>query len=97
MLDDILMETPAFQALRKAAEEKGLATGLEKGLEKGLATGLEKGREEGLEEGLRNAIVSFVDIQFAVPGLTQMAKERVEALESPDLLRSLLTNVYRAR
>src|SRR5579884_524873 len=81
MLDDILMETPAFQHIRKMA------------LEEGLKEGLEKGREEGRLEGLREVALRVVQVRFHDRRLQQLAKFRASQVDDPTVLEDLITKI----
>lgn len=84
MLDDILMETRAFQEIARKAEAKGEARGEAKGL------------EEGLEE-FREAIVSLVQARFSNIGLTRLAKMHVDNIHQIPILRDLIVKIGTAQ
>ena len=64
-----------------------------------LAKGWEKGEKEGKAEGqllaLRSTLLSFVQIQF--PDLVAAAMARVERIQNPDELQTILTSMFQAK
>lgn len=63
-----------------------------------LNEGIEKGREEGIEEGklegLQQAVLNVVEARF--PPLTELARQRVSQIRTPDTVNLLLKGVATA-
>jgi predicted transposase YdaD len=80
MLDDILMETRAFQEISRKAEEKGQ----------------EEGRKEGREEALqvfRSTLVSLVQERFATPNLTSLVNRQADDIHNMAILQDLILKI----
>lgn len=91
MLDDILMETRAFQELRKKAEEAALKRVEEK------KKRYQEGLEEGFKSGFREGMVIIVEARFDNPGLTSLIQERAESIDDKDALRDLMKKIGKAQ
>jgi len=91
MLDDILLETPAFQDIMRRVREIGLKVGRE--------VGLELGRQEGIKEGqleaFRRTLLHIAEVRF--PELTQLAKRKAAILDDPEELDGLIIKIGIAR
>ena len=68
---------------------------LAKGWEKGEKEGKAEGKAEGQLLALRSTLLSFVQIQF--PDLVAAAMARVERIQNPDELQTILTSMFQAK
>ena len=81
MLDDILLETRAFQEIRKSA----------------LKEGREEGREEGKLEGLREVLLTLVQARFPGRKLQRLTKIQAVLIDDPTILEDLITKIALAQ
>jgi predicted transposase YdaD len=81
MLDDILLETRAFQEIRKSA----------------LKEGREERREEGKLEGLREALLTLVQARFPGRKLQRLTKIQAVLIDDPTILEDLITKIALAQ
>jgi len=69
---DIMMESAAYEMIKKEGYEEGIQRGLEQGLQQGLEKGLQQGLEKGLQQGLEQGIKQGTKI-----GMIEEAREAI--------------------
>ena len=75
---DIMIESAAYEIIKKEGfeegyhkgKEEGLKEGILKGKEEGFKEGILKGIEEGIREGLLKGIEIGLEVRFGAEGLT---------------------------
>ena len=59
-----------------------------------LAEGMEKGLEKGMEKGLETQRQTLLDIvQERFPAIARLAKQQVDTIEDPEMLRRLIVKI----
>ena len=98
---DLMIESAAYEIIKKEGFEEGLKQGIQQGLEKGIQQGI----QQGIRRGLLEAIELGLKLRFGAEGLRllpEMAKveeverlraikEALEVVKSPEELRKFLS------
>ena len=80
---DIMIQSPAYEIIKR--------DGLEEGRKEGLKEGLEEGRKEGLKKGLYQTIEMGLEIKFATKGLALMEKvKKIESLDRLEIIKEAI-------
>ena len=86
---DIMIESAAYDIIKKegyaegrtAGHEEGLQKGLEQGLERGLEQGLQKGRDEAIRDNARNLLFLGILTDEQIAQATGLSLEEILALK----------------
>jgi predicted transposase YdaD len=89
MLDDILMETPAFQEISRRAEEKGIEKGIEKGLREAIVSLVQaRFSSPGLTRIARIQVEDIHDVAFL-----QELVAKIGTAQTLEQVQNLLLNL----
>ena len=83
MFEDALKDSWAYQEIWQEGEQVGEQKGLQKGLQQGLQEGLHRQRQ---------MLVYLVRKNF--PNILEMAKERANAIDRPDVLQDMIFQLF---
>lgn len=90
MFDDLMERDPKMRKFRAQSEARGEARGLAKGLVEGEARGEARGKAEGLQE----AVMTVIEGRF--PPLADLARKKVQRINTPDALSMVLKSLAAA-
>lgn len=90
MFDDLMERDPKMRKFRAQSEARGEARGLAKGLVEGEARGEARGKAEGLQE----AVMTVIEGRF--PPLADLARKKVQRINTPDALSMVLRSLAAA-
>ena len=87
---DIMIESAAYELIKKEGFEEGIQRGIEQGIQKGMEQGIQKGKTQGL----RRSIVMILGNRFeAVPQTLTQRIQQVENLETLEILLGVALRV----
>ena len=94
MLHDVFQDAWAYQEILQEGLQKGIEQGVQEGLQQGIEKGIEKERQQRLKDQ-RQLLLMVVQKQF--PGLVAMAQRKADAIKEPDVLQTLVLNIFAAQ
>jgi hypothetical protein len=91
---DIMMESYAYELIKKEGYEEGIRSGIEQGLQQGIEQGLRQGLQQGSLEATREHILETLEARFRdVPkDILQSLRE----IRDPDALKLVFRKALRA-
>ena len=78
-----MIESAAYEIIKKEGFEEGLKAGIQKGFEQGI----QKGLEQGIQKGLLKAVELGLKIKFGVEGMRVYGK--IRKIRDVDFLEAL--------
>ena len=88
-----MIESAAYEVFRQEFMKEGYQKGLEEGMQKGLEEGIQRGLQRGLVEDAREMVLEALRERFGF--LEGSLVERVESIQSRQLLKDLLRSAIR--
>ncbi|QCQ21357.1 hypothetical protein [Desulfoglaeba alkanexedens] len=95
---DIMMESYAYELIKKEGYEEGIRSGIEQGLQQGIEQGLHQGIEQGLQQGTleatREHILETLEARFK--DVPKDILQSLRKIRDPDALKLLFRKALRA-
>jgi len=97
-----MMESYAYELIKKEGYEEGIRSGIEQGLQQGIEQGLHQGIEQGLRQGLqqgsleatREHILEALDARFR--DVPKDILRSLRKIQDPDALKLVFRKALRA-
>ena len=101
MFEDALKDSWAYQEILQEGLQEGLQIGEQRGLQIGEQRGLQIGEQRGLQKGLQEELhrqrqaLEYL-VRKKSPNMIEMAKERGNAIDRPDVLQDMIFQLFNA-
>ncbi len=94
-----MIESAAYEIIKKEGFEEGLKKGLKEGLEEGLQKGFQEGLQKGLQQGLleeaREMVIEALEERFGI--LPPSLISKIKTIQQREILKSLHRAAIRAK
>ncbi len=92
---DIMIESAAYEIIKKEGYEEGLKAGFQQGIQQGLQQGLQQGIQQGIQQGLLKAIELGLKLKFGIEGLKLYPE--IKKIKDPNFLEVICEAIDTAK
>uniref|UniRef100_A0A832EKS6 Rpn family recombination-promoting nuclease/putative transposase n=1 Tax=Desulfacinum infernum TaxID=35837 RepID=A0A832EKS6_9BACT len=95
---DIIMESYAYELIKKEGYEEGVRSGIQQGMQQGIQQGMQQGIQQGMQQGTleatREHILETLEARFM--GVPKDIFDALRKIHDPDTLKFLFKKALRA-